>query len=156
MSAAAGQRRENDRERRRLGRAGVGARRVRARETFTPASAARPAISSPTLSSSAFSWGRSARMRPSNMTSTRSESARISLKLRRDQEHRAAVVALGDEPLMDIFGRADVEPARRLLRDQHRRLVRQLARNHNLLQVASRERSDIHALVCDADREALE
>ena len=63
-------------------------------------------------------------MRPSNMTSTRSERARISLELRRDEEHRSAGVALDDEPLMDVFGRADVEAARRLLGYQHWRFVR--------------------------------
>ena len=52
---------------------------------------------------------------------------------------------------MDGFGRADVEAARRLLGDQHWRLVRQFARNDDLLQVASRERSDGHALARDAD-----
>ena len=36
-------------------------------------------------------------------------------QLRRDEEHRPAVVALDDEPLMYVFGRADVEAARRLL-----------------------------------------
>ncbi len=52
---------------------------------------------------------------------------------------------------MDVLGRADVEAAGRLLGDQHRRLVRQFARNDDLLQIAPRERSDGHALARDAD-----
>ena len=59
-------------------------------------------------------------------------------QFRRDKENRAASVALGDELLVDMFGRADVQPSRRLLRNQRRRFVRKFARNHNLLQIAAR------------------
>ena len=95
-------------------------------------------------------------MRPSNMTSTRSESARISLSSAETSEHRAALVALGDEPLVDVFGRADVEAARRLLGDQHWCLVRQFARDDDLLQIAARQRPDRTALAWDADGEAAD
>ena len=59
-------------------------------------------------------------------------------QFRRHQKNRAASVALGDELLVDMFGRADVQPSRRLLRNQRRRFVREFARNHNLLQIAAR------------------
>jgi hypothetical protein len=36
-------------------------------------------------------------------------------QFRRDKKNRAASVALGDELLVDMFGRADVQPSRRLL-----------------------------------------
>ena len=75
-------------------------------------------------------------------------------ELRRHQEDRAAAVALGDKLRMDVFGRADIQPPRRLLRDQRRRFMRELARNHDLLQVAARQRSDVHAFVGDLDGEA--
>ena len=58
------------------------------------------------------------------------------LSSRRDEEHRSAVVALDNEPLVYVFGRADVEAARRLLGDKHRRLVRQFAGDDDLLQAA--------------------
>src|ERR1700722_9823703 len=38
-------------------------------------------------------------------------------QFRRDKKNRAASVALGDELLVDMFGRADVQPSRRLLRN---------------------------------------
>ena len=74
-------------------------------------------------------------------------------ELGRDEQDGAAAVALGDELLVDILGRADVEAARRLLGDQERRLVREFARHDDLLQVAARERADIDALIRDADGE---
>ena len=45
--------------------------------------------------------------------------------------------ALSDELLVHMFGRANVQPSRRLLRNHRRRFVRELARNHNLLQIAA-------------------
>ena len=59
-------------------------------------------------------------------------------QLRRHQKNRAASVALGDELLVDMFGRANVQPSRRLLRNQRRRFMREFARNHDLLQIAAR------------------
>ena len=42
---------------------------------------------------------------------------------------------------MDELDRADVEPARRLRRDEHARVARHLAREDDLLLVAARERA---------------
>ena len=42
------------------------------------------------------------------------------LELERDEQDRAALVALGDEPPVDVLDGAHVEAARRLRGDQHR------------------------------------
>src|SRR3954447_22448760 len=62
------------------------------------------------------------------------------LELERDEEHGLPCVPLLDEPPVDELDRADVEAARRLRRDQHLRVAVDLAREHDLLLVAARER----------------
>ena len=57
----------------------------------------------------------------------------------RDQEHRLAGVALGDDALVDEFDRADVDAARRLPDEQDFRIALDLAREHDLLLVAAGE-----------------
>ena len=61
------------------------------------------------------------------------------LELERDEQDAAALVSLGDEPSMDELDRTDVETARRLRSDQDARVAVDLAREHELLLVASRE-----------------
>ena len=75
------------------------------------------------------------------------------LELERDEQHGASLVALLDEPAVHELDRADVEPARRLRRDQDTRVARHLARDHDLLLVAARERGRARALVAAADVE---
>ena len=75
------------------------------------------------------------------MTRIRSESDEDLLELERDEQHAAALVALLDEPAVHELDRADVEAARRLRRDQHLRVAVDLAREHDLLLVAARERA---------------
>ena len=75
---------------------------------------------------SASARGRSARMRPSNITRMRSLSARISLSSAETSSTAWPLVALGDELAVDEFDRADVDAARRLLGDQHRRAMRRV------------------------------
>ena len=61
------------------------------------------------------------------------------LELERDQQDAAALVALLDETSVDELDRPDVETARRLRSDQHARVAVDLAREHDLLLIASRE-----------------
>ena len=89
-------------------------------------------------------------MRPSYMTRMRSLSARISLSSADTSSTARPGVALGDQLVMDEFGGADIDAARRLLGDQHRRLMRQFARDDDLLQVAARQRCRPAPLVRDA------
>ncbi len=63
------------------------------------------------------------------------------LELERDEQDRAALVALLDQPAVDELDRADVEAARRLGGDQDLRVAVDLAREHDLLLVAARERA---------------
>ena len=62
------------------------------------------------------------------------------LELERHEQDRAALVALGHEPPVEVLDRADVEAARRLRRDQRLRVAGDLPRGHELLLVAARER----------------
>ena len=62
------------------------------------------------------------------------------LELERDEQDRAALVALLDQAPVDELDRADVEAARRLRGDQDARVAVDLAREHDLLLVAARER----------------
>jgi len=63
------------------------------------------------------------------------------IQLRRDEQHRRARVALLDDAPVDELDGADVYAARGLCRQQHARLARHLARDDDLLLVATRERS---------------
>ena len=65
----------------------------------------------------------------------------------------AAAVALGEELAVHEFDRADIDAARRLLRNQDRRSVGQLARHHDLLQVSSGQRANWEAFAADPDVE---
>src|SRR4029077_16127528 len=62
------------------------------------------------------------------------------VQLERDEQLPRAVVPRLDEPPVDELDRTNVEPARRLSGDQDAGLATDLAREHNLLLVASRER----------------
>ena len=77
------------------------------------------------------------------------------LELERDEEHRAAGVALLDEAAVDELDRADVETARRLRGDQHLRIAVDLAREHHLLLVAAGERAGRRRRPAAADVELL-
>src|SRR5579884_1229399 len=61
------------------------------------------------------------------------------VELERDEQDRAALVALGDQPPVQVLDRADVEPTRRLRRDQDLRVACDLARGDHLLLVAARK-----------------
>jgi hypothetical protein len=58
-------------------------------------------------------------------------------KLGRHEQHRAARVALGQQPPMNRVDRAEIDPARRVRGEQHRRRARQLTRNDQLLLIAA-------------------
>jgi len=62
------------------------------------------------------------------------------LQLERDEQDGFTFVSLLDEALVDEFDRTDVEPARRLSGDQQARVAVDLARQHDLLLVAARQR----------------
>ena len=63
------------------------------------------------------------------------------VQLERDEQDRATLVALLDEPPVEVLDRAHVEAARRLRRHEHARVARDLARGDDLLLVAARERA---------------
>ena len=90
------------------------------------------------------------------MTRIRSESERISSSSSETSRIAAALVALGDEPAVDELDRADVEAARRLRGDQHRRVAVDLAGEHDLLLVAAGERAGARRRAAAAHVELLE
>src|SRR4051794_1428591 len=57
--------------------------------------------------------------------------------LERDEQDPAALVALGDQPLVHELDRADVQAARRLMGEQQLRIGLDLARDADLLLVAA-------------------
>ena len=61
------------------------------------------------------------------------------VELQRDQQDRAAFVALLHETAVEVLDRAHVEASGRLRGDQHLRVAGDLARRHDLLLVAARE-----------------
>ena len=63
------------------------------------------------------------------------------LQLGRHEQHGLAPVARLDELAVDELDRPDVESPRRLRREQHARVARDLAREDDLLLVASRQRA---------------
>ncbi len=63
------------------------------------------------------------------------------LELERHEQDRAAFVAFGDEPPVEVFDRADVEAARWLSGDQRLRVAGDLACGDDLLLVPARQRS---------------
>ena len=70
----------------------------------------------------------------------RSASERISSSSSETSRIAAAGVALRDQAAVDELDRADVEAARRLRGDEHARVAGDLARDHDLLLVAARQR----------------
>ena len=73
------------------------------------------------------------------MTRMRSASESTSSSSSETSRIAAALVALGDQPAVDVLDRADVEAPRRLRGDQHARVAIDLAREDHLLLVAARE-----------------
>ena len=63
------------------------------------------------------------------------------VQLGRDEQHRRARVALGDELAVDELDGADIHAARGLRGEQHARLAADLARDDDLLLVAAGERA---------------
>ena len=63
------------------------------------------------------------------------------VELGRDDHHGHAGVAGLDDPLVDELDRADIDAAGRLRRDEQRQVAAELARQHDLLLVAARERA---------------
>ena len=63
------------------------------------------------------------------------------VEVERDEEDAAALVALGDELLVDELDRADVETAGRLHGQERVRLAVQLAGDDQLLLIAAGERA---------------
>ena len=78
------------------------------------------------------------------------------VQLERDEQHGAPLVALLDEPPVDELDRADVEAARRLRGEQHARVAADLAREHDLLLVAARQRRSARLRAAAADVELVE
>jgi hypothetical protein len=76
---------------------------------------------------------------PLYMTAMRSESAMISSNSALTSKHGDALVALGDDLVVDELDRADVDAARRLRGDQQLDRAAELARHHHLLLVAAGE-----------------
>src|SRR5215211_8274590 len=77
-------------------------------------------------------------------------------QLQRDEQDRAALVALLDEPAMDELDRADVEPARRLGGQQDARIALDLAGDDHLLLIAARQRGGPRERPTAADVEGLQ
>ena len=75
------------------------------------------------------------------------------VQLERDEQDRSALVALGDEPAVEVLDRADVEAARRLRGDQHLRVARDLAGRDDLLLVAARKAAGPRQRAAAADVE---
>ena len=65
------------------------------------------------------------------------------LELGAHDEDGGPSVALLDDPLVDVLDRADVEPTRRLRRDDELHRPRELARDDDLLLVAARQRASV-------------
>src|SRR5262249_19151601 len=63
------------------------------------------------------------------------------LQTRRHEQHARARGARREDPRVDEFDRSDVHPARRLRAHEEPRLPLQLARDHELLLVAARQRA---------------
>ena len=80
----------------------------------------------------------------------------ISVKLGGNEERRPASVPLCDQKRMDKFDGADIEPARRLLGDQQRRLMSEFARNDKFLKVSAGKRFNRLPLAPDLDPESLD
>ena len=78
------------------------------------------------------------------------------VELERDEQDRVTLVPLGDEPLVHVLDRTDVQPARRLRRDQHDRIARDLARDDDLLLVAAGEGARERERPAAADVELLD
>ena len=118
-----------------VARRGLGSGSTLMPPCFRPPSISRPISSSPT--SPACSPTISSLVHDEDAVGEREHL----VELERDEQDRAALVALGDEPPVHVLDRADVEAARRLRRDQHVRVARDLARDDDLLLVAARERA---------------
>ena len=88
---------------------------------------------------------------PRYITAIRSASAEHLVELGGDDDDGGAVVALGDDPLVDELDRADVEAARRLGHDQQLQRAGQLAGEDDLLLVAAGQASTRGAR-CDGVR----
>ena len=58
------------------------------------------------------------------------------------QEHRSARVAGGEDAVVDLRHRGEVEPEHRVRRDEHRGLPRQLTGQHRPLHIAPGQRGD--------------
>src|SRR5581483_188837 len=78
------------------------------------------------------------------------------VQLERQEQDRAALVALLDEAPVDVLDRADVEPARRLGGDQHLRIALDLAGEDHLLLVPARQRSGAGVRAAAAHVEGLD
>ena len=77
------------------------------------------------------------------------------LQLERDEEHGLPLVPLADEALVHELDRADVEPPRRLSRDEGVRVAPDLAGDHDLLLVSARERVGVRLRAAAAHVELL-
>src|SRR5581483_10563268 len=78
------------------------------------------------------------------------------VELERDEQDRAAAVALGDEALVHVLDRADVQAARRLSGDQDLRVARDLTRDDHLLLVPAGEGAGARPRAAAADVEVLD
>ena len=78
------------------------------------------------------------------------------LQLGRDQQHADAVGGGRAELAGHVLDGADVEPARRLGGDEHPRVVRQLAGQHDPLLVAARQRPHRRVGPGAVDAEAID
>ena len=75
------------------------------------------------------------------------------VELDRNQEHRLAGVALGDDAAVDEFDRADIDAARRLANQHDARLMIDFARQHQLLLIAAGEIGGLEQRIARADVE---
>ena len=93
---------------------------------------------------------------PSYMMAIRSPRARTSSSSLETTMTATPVVADLDDLAVHVLDRADVETACRLRADEHLEWARELARDDDLLLVASRERADQRVAARCADVELLE
>ena len=98
----------------------------------------------------------SATIRPRRMTSTRWDEAEDLLELGRDQDDAEPVGREARDEVVDRALRADVDAARRLVRDHHARLAQERPGEQHLLLIASRERAHRRGVGRPADVAAIE
>ncbi len=82
-----------------------------------------PAIAWPMIATSAVAAGVSCTMRPSQITTMRSDDLQQLVEVLADEQHGRAVVARRQQPVVDLGHRGEVEAEDRIGRDQQRHVL---------------------------------